>query len=107
MLAAATDVDTSLSVLRVVLSAIDANAAEGLPQSLREHVVGVLREAATIAREPHRVSAATSPEAIELAVKLLQEADLRSMLEQVAGFETVHPAMARRVLQTIEPLAAA
>jgi hypothetical protein len=107
MLAAASDRDNSLSVLRVALSTIGSASGSQLSDGLKAHIAHVLHEASVIARDPANVDAHTSPEAIELAVKLLPERALQDDLERIDTFAAISPDVAARVLRVFDPLAVA
>src|SRR5262249_34430648 len=73
-----------------------------IPQTLSDHFDVVLRQAKSLADDPTAASGGISPQAIQLACRLRQVSDLRAVVDEVSGIATITPALASRLLDSLE-----
>lgn len=106
MLAAAPDRDSALGLFQVVLRSVDTNPAVEVSDSLKGHIVLVLRSALEIASNPKAIKADTPPEAIELALQIRGQEELKDRISRIASFDNIRADFARELLQSIHSLAA-
>jgi hypothetical protein len=69
-----------------------------LPAKLSAYMRTVLLQAVGIVRDPSTISAATLPEAIQLALDLQQSNELRTAVELVAEGKNLSPGTAKDIL---------
>ncbi len=73
-----------------------------LTEQLTEHANDVLRQAKALAVEPKSVQGRISPQAIQLACRIREVADLRDAVQQVDDIKLVSPDLAARILTSLE-----
>lgn len=102
MLAAVTQVDRQLAMVRLILDLVATNV--DVPDSLKQHLVDVITQAVRLSGN-EGVHGPTSGEAVELALDLRGD-DLAGELRQVTDFRSINPDLARRLLTRLQHTAA-
>jgi len=105
MLAAAPDSNGVLGVVHVVLSSLVHHSEIDISDALKGHIVDVLRSASAIASNPASISRSTPAEALELALRIREEDDLRRQVSQISTFENIQVDMAQRILRSLSAYA--
>ena len=105
MLAAAPDSNSVLGVLQVVLSSLVHHSEVDISDALKGHIVDVLRSASAIASNPASIDRGTPAEALELALRIREEEDLKRQVSQISTFENIQVDMAQRILQSLSAYA--
>ena len=106
MLAATSNRTSALGLFQVVLRAVNGNAAVQVSDPLRTHAADVLRQAVQVVANPSIITADTAREAIELALRLRDDAVLSSKLAAMPTLDTISPELAKEVLDSLQPRAA-
>lgn len=73
-----------------------------VPPQLSDHFNDVLRQAKELAATPTKVGGSPSPQAIQLACRILEISDLRAAVAAVDGIDAVTPDLASRILLSLE-----
>ncbi|MCW1994791.1 hypothetical protein [Bradyrhizobium diazoefficiens] len=73
-----------------------------IPPQLSDHFNAVLRQAKELATTPTKVHGNPSPQAIQLACRILEISDLRAAVAAVDGIDAVTPDVASRILVSLE-----
>ncbi|MEQ1515514.1 MAG: hypothetical protein ABL931_03390 [Usitatibacteraceae bacterium] len=103
MIAAVPDRPHSLELVRLILSLVRERSS--IPPQLKKHLIDVIDEARRLADDP-KIVGSVSPEAIELAVEIRQQASLAASLRGVTSFDSIDPALAGELLGRMVPHAA-
>lgn len=106
MLAAMPDRNSSLGLFEVVLRSVETHPATDVSETLKDHVVEVLRTALSVASNPSTIRSDTSSEAIELALLIRRDHDLQARLSSVADFDNIQRDLAKDLIRSIHSLAA-
>jgi hypothetical protein len=73
-----------------------------IPPQLSDHFNAVLRQAKELATTPTNVRGNPSPQAIQLACRILEISELRAVVAAVDGIDAVTPDMASKILSSLE-----
>ena len=73
-----------------------------IPPQLSDHFNAVLRQAKELATTPTKVRGSPTPQAIQLACRILEIAELRTVVAGVDGIDSVTPDMASKILASLE-----
>lgn len=106
MLAATSNRTSALGLFQVVLRAANVQAAVQVSDPLRTHAIEVLRQAVQVAANPSAITASTAREAIELALRLRDDAALSSKLASMPSLNAIPPDLAKDILDSLQPRAA-
>lgn len=106
MLAATSNRSSALGLFQVVLRAANGPAAVQVSDPLRTHAVEVLKQAVLVAANPNAITASTAREAIELALRLRDHAELSRKLAAMPTLDSIPPELARDLLDSLQPRAA-
>lgn len=106
MLAAAPDFNSALGLIQVVLTSIADKPEVEISDSLKHHVIEVLRAASSVAVDPSSISSNTPSEALELALRLRDSADLCNQVSQIQTFNGIQAETAERLLASLRSYAA-
>lgn len=91
----------SLELFRVALS-MYKNNEENIPSSLKDYLNTLVSQAKDIVNDPSRLSNATYPEAIELAVDLTTIDGFFNEINSVQDFRELNSDAASRILEVME-----
>lgn len=105
MLAAAPNSNSVLGVVQVVLWSVIHHSEIDISDSLKGHIVDVLRSASAIASNPASINHGTPAEALELALRIREEDDLKRQVSQIRTFENIQVDMAQRILKSLSAYA--
>lgn len=105
MLAATPDRNSSLGLFEVVLRSVELKPAVQVSDSLKGHVVEILKAALSVAANPAAIKSDTPSEAIELALLLRKNQELQHRLSTVGAFENIQSDMAKDLLASIHSVA--
>lgn len=106
MLAATPDRNSSLGLFEIALRSVEMHPAVGISDTLKEHVVEILQAALSVATNPASIKSDTPSEAIELALLIRRDSDLRNRLSNVGAFDTIRSDLAEDLIRSIHSLAA-
>lgn len=106
MLAAMPDRNSSLGLFEVVLRSVETHPAIEVSETLKDHVVAVLRTALSVASNPSTIRSDTPSEAIELALLIRRDHDLQARLSSVGAFDNIRSDLAKDLIRSIHSLAA-
>lgn len=106
MLKAAPDRNSALGLLQLVLRSVETNASVQLSDTLKGHVVEVLRAAIQIASDPRTIGPDTPAEVIELALRLRGHEELTRRIEGIRAFDNIKADLAKDLLKSLRPVAA-
>jgi len=101
MLAAAPSRNNLLELIRLALTMVSSDQ-KNIPESLKQHVYVVLKQAIQLAEAPKQVTGEILPESIELAIEIRDEKNLTSDIDSLADFDNITPDLAYRLLQRME-----
>lgn len=106
MLAATPDRNNSLGLFEVVLRSVETQQTVPVSDSLKGHIVNVLKTALSVATDPRGIKSDTPSEAIELALLIRRNQGLRTRLSEIGTFENIKSDLAKDLLESIHSLAA-
>lgn len=106
MLAAAPDRNSTLGLFQVVLSSVTQHSEANLSDSVKKHVVVVLQAASAVAANPATINKDTPAEALELALRIRGQDDLRQQVSQIGTFENIKADVAQKILKSLQLYAA-
>ncbi len=99
MLAAAPDSNSMFGLIQVVLASLAQHSEVSISDSLKEHLVKVLRDASTIASNPASINRDTSAEALELALRIKAKNGLLQQVSAIHSFENIQADIAEKLLK--------
>lgn len=101
MLAATPQNSQSLELVKLVLSLI-SSGNDQIPEPLKQHASLVFSQAKSLAEKPSSVTVDILPESINLALEMRLIDELSKEMEEVSDIESITPALANRLLTTME-----
>ncbi|WP_404359460.1 hypothetical protein [Methylotuvimicrobium sp. KM1] len=105
MIAAAPHRDTSLGLVRLILS-LAASPTQEVPEDLKAHLAMVIAEAKALLADPKHVSTHINPEAIALALEMSSNSELSASVDEITTFESINAVIASKVLERMRPSSA-
>jgi len=106
MLAATPDRNSSLELFEVVLRSVETQPSVQVSESLKGHVIEVLKAALSVASNPATIKFDTPSEAIELALLIRRNHELQRRLSAIGSFENLRSDLAKDLLKSIHSIAA-
>lgn len=92
--------------LHLVMLALELTSRNepDMPDSLQSYLSRIVHEAAELATDPHKLSPASSPEAISLALQIIDNSDLMENIDSLAGSTRITPELASIFLRRMDRL---
>ena len=106
MLAAAADRNSALGLFQLVLKSVDTKPTVEISETLKQHVVEILRVALEISADPRKIGPGTPAEAIEVALRLRGHAALTDRIARVRAFDNIRADLAKDLLKSLQAVAA-
>ncbi len=103
MLAATSDKDNSLELVKLTLELIHENHMEQITPRLEEYFIRVIDDARKIKENPSQASENILPESIELALRMAFIKKLYDQVSNITKIDSLTAKVAGEVLELLEP----